>query len=82
MPIFVYQRTKDGNPLHGWDQWVSFGARPEIFFTKYLSLAFEGGFDHTHSLADNTTDGFASSLSRRKSGRAESSSVGRCCAPF
>lgn len=49
MPIFVYQRTKDGNPLHGWDQWVSFGARPEIFFTKYLSLAFEGGFDHTHS---------------------------------
>jgi maltoporin len=21
--------------------------RPEIFFTKYISLAFEGGFDHT-----------------------------------
>jgi len=49
MPIFVYQRTKDGNPLHPWQQWVSFGARPEVFFTKYLSLAFEGGFDHTHS---------------------------------
>jgi maltoporin len=49
MPIFIYQRTKDGNPLHSWNQWVSFGARPEIFFTKYLSLAFEGGFDHTHS---------------------------------
>ena len=49
MPIFVYQRTKDGNPLHPWQQWISFGARPEIFFTKYLSLAFEGGFDHTHS---------------------------------
>jgi maltoporin len=49
MPIFVYQRTKDGNPLHGWDQWVSFGARPEIFFTKHVALAFEGGFDHTHS---------------------------------
>jgi maltoporin len=49
MPIFVYQRTRDGNPLHGWDQWVSFGARPEVFFTKYLSLAFEGGADHTHS---------------------------------
>jgi len=49
MPIFIYQRTKDGNPDHGWDQWVSFGARPEVFFTKYLSLAFEGGFDHTHS---------------------------------
>jgi len=49
MPIFIFQRTKDGIPQHGWDQWVSFGARPEIFFTKYLSLAFEGGFDHTHS---------------------------------
>jgi len=47
MPIFVYQRYKDGNPQHGWNQWVSFGARPEIFFTKYVSLAFEGGFDHT-----------------------------------
>jgi maltoporin len=49
MPIFVYQRSKDGNPQHGWDQWVSFGARPEIFFTKHVSLAVEGGFDHTHS---------------------------------
>jgi maltoporin len=49
MPIFVYQRTKDGNPQHDWVQWVSFGARPEIFFTEYLSLAFEGGFDHTRS---------------------------------
>jgi len=49
MPIFIYQRTKDGNPQHDWNQWVSFGARPEVFFTKYLSLAFEGGFDHTHS---------------------------------
>jgi len=48
MPIFVYQRAKDGNPRHDWNQWVSFGARPEVFFTKYLSLALEGGFDHTH----------------------------------
>jgi maltoporin len=51
MPIFVYQRAKDGNPRDGWNQWVSFGVRPEIFFTKYLSLAFEAGFDHTHSLS-------------------------------
>ncbi len=51
MPIFVYQRSQDGNPQHGWDQWVSFGARPEYFFTKYLSLAVEAGFDHTHSSA-------------------------------
>jgi len=47
MPIFILQRSRDGNPQHGWDQWVSFGARPEVFFTKYLSLAFEGGVDHT-----------------------------------
>src|ERR1700722_12081205 len=47
MPIFIYQRSKDGNPQHDWSQWVSFGARPEIFFTKYLSLAFEAGFDLT-----------------------------------
>jgi maltoporin len=49
MPIFVYQRSKDGDPRHEWNQWVSFGARPEVFFTKYLSLAFEAGFDHTRS---------------------------------
>src|SRR5439155_26663001 len=49
MPILIYQRTRDGNPVHGWDQWVSFGGRPEVFLTKYLWLAFEGGFDHTHS---------------------------------
>jgi len=49
MPIFILQRSRDGNPQHGWDQWVSFGARPEVFFNKYLSLAFEGGFDHTRS---------------------------------
>jgi len=53
MPIFVFQRTKDGNPQHDWDQWVSFGARPEVFFTKYLSLAFEAGMDHTHSPSGN-----------------------------
>jgi len=58
MPIFVYQRTKDSNPLHSWQQWISFGARPEIFFTKYLSLAFEGGVDHTHSQVAPLYDGW------------------------
>jgi maltoporin len=48
MPIFVYQRTKDGDPLHDWVQWVSFGVRPEVFFTKHLSLTGDCGFDHTH----------------------------------
>ena len=47
MPIFVFQRYKDGNPQHGWNEWASFGARPQFFFNKYLSLAFEGGFDYT-----------------------------------
>ena len=47
MPIFIFQRTRDGQPGHGFQDWASFGARPEIFFTKYISLAFEAGFDHT-----------------------------------
>jgi maltoporin len=49
MPIAIYQQTKDGNPAHGWQKWESIGARPEVFFTKYLSLAFEAGIDHTYS---------------------------------
>jgi maltoporin len=48
MPIFIFQRTKDGNPQNPWNQWVSFGARPEFFFTQHISLALEAGFDHTH----------------------------------
>lgn len=49
MPIAIYQRVKDGNPLHGTDRWLSFGARPQLFFTDHLSLAFEGGFDRVWS---------------------------------
>lgn len=51
MPIFVFQRQRDGMPGHGFNDWASFGARPVFFFTKYLSLAFEGGFDHTEGFA-------------------------------
>jgi maltoporin len=47
MPIFVFQRLRDGDGAHGHNDWESFGARPVIFFTNYLSLAFEAGFDHT-----------------------------------
>jgi maltoporin len=47
MPIFLYQRTRDGDGLHGHNDWISFGARPEVFFSRYVSLAFEGGFDYT-----------------------------------
>ena len=57
-PIFVYQRTKDGVPGHPWQQWVSFGVRPEVFFNRYLSLAFEAGFDHTHSQVPPLYDGW------------------------
>ena len=49
MPIFIYQRTRDGDPRHGWDEWISFGARPQVFFTQRVSLAFEAGLDHTRS---------------------------------
>lgn len=48
MPIFVYQRTKDGDPQHDWAQWVSFGARPEVFLTQHISLTGDCGFDRTH----------------------------------
>lgn len=47
MPIFIFQRKRDGQPGHGFSDWASTGLRPEVFFTKYISLAFEGGFDHT-----------------------------------
>ena len=48
MPIFIFQRKRDwAHP----DMVLTTGhrleARPEIFFNKYLSLAFEAGFDHT-----------------------------------
>jgi len=49
MPIALFERKQDGNPDDGWDEWLSFGARPQIFFTKYFSLALEAGFDHTRS---------------------------------
>ena len=55
MPIFLFQRKKDGNPQHDWNQWFSFGARPEIFFNKYVSLAFEAGFDHTNGFVRTQT---------------------------
>src|SRR5262249_49860097 len=41
MPLFIYQRSRDGVPHHGPAQWYSFGARPEFFFTNHVSLALE-----------------------------------------
>ena len=60
MPIFVFQRQRDGQPNHGFNDWASFGVRPIIFFTKYLSLALETGFDHTEGFA--TTQSGANTL--------------------
>jgi maltoporin len=48
-PVFVYQRTNNGNPREGWNEWISFGARPQYFFNDHLSLAFEAGLDRTKS---------------------------------
>ena len=45
MPLFIYQRTRNGNSQDGPAQWYSFGARPQFFFTNHISLALEPGFD-------------------------------------
>jgi len=45
MPLFIYQRTRNGNSQDGPAQWYSFGARPQFFFSKHVSLALEPGFD-------------------------------------
>jgi maltoporin len=55
MPIFVFQRKRDGQPGHSFNDWASFGVRPEVFFTKYISLAFEGGFDHSEGFVTTQT---------------------------
>jgi maltoporin len=48
MPIFLFQRLKNLNTQNQWQQWVSFGVRPEVFLTRHLSLTGDCGFDHTH----------------------------------
>ena len=45
MPLFIYQRSRDGIAHSSPAQWYSLGARPQIFFTKHVSLALEPGFD-------------------------------------
>jgi maltoporin len=45
MPLFIYQRSRDGKPQESSAQWYSFGARPQFFFTNHVSLALEPGFD-------------------------------------
>jgi maltoporin len=49
MAVLMYQQTRTGDPKAGWVRWISLGTRPEVFFSDLFSVAFEAGFDHTHS---------------------------------
>jgi maltoporin len=59
MAEVVYQQTRSGAPGEGWNRWISLGARPQVFFNDVFSVAFEAGFDHTHS-GDGRYDGWLS----------------------
>jgi maltoporin len=48
MSIFLFQRMKNLNTQNEWQQWVSFGVRPQVFLTRHLSLTGDCGFDRTH----------------------------------
>ncbi len=45
----VYEMNRSGKPGEPWSKWVSLGARPVVFFNELFSVAFEAGFDYTHS---------------------------------
>jgi maltoporin len=45
MGVFVYQATRSGKPGEGWARWISFGARPQVFFSDLFSTAIEVGVD-------------------------------------
>jgi len=59
MAVAVYEQTRSGVPGEGWSRWISLGARPQVFFNDLFSVAFEAGFDYTHS-ADGRYDGWLS----------------------
>ena len=59
MAVVVYEQNRSGAPGEGWNRWLSLGARPQVFFNDVFSVAFEAGFDHTHS-ADGRYDGWLS----------------------
>jgi len=48
-PVIVYQSTRTGKPGGGWSEWLSCGARPQVFLSELFSVAFEAGLDYTHS---------------------------------
>jgi maltoporin len=45
MYAIIYQRQRGFDPATGTNQWFSTGARPIFFFSEYMSLAVESGFD-------------------------------------
>jgi len=49
MPVFIYDRRTGGSAGNGVNTWVSFGARAMLSYADHLSLAIEGGADHTKS---------------------------------
>lgn len=56
-PVIIYQQSKTGKPGESWSRWLSFGARPQVFFTEAFSTAVEAGFDHVHT-GDGQFDGW------------------------
>ena len=48
MPVALFQRLRNVSTQNNWQEWISFGVRPEVFLTKHLSLTGDCGFDHTH----------------------------------
>ena len=48
-PLVIYQEQFTGVPKQGTNTWLSFGARPVWYFNEHFSVAFEAGFDKTHS---------------------------------
>lgn len=48
-PLVIYQEQFAGAPNGGHNTWLSFGARPVVFFNEWFSVAVEPGFDRTQS---------------------------------
>ena len=81
MPIFVFQRTKDGIPQRGWNEWVSFGPGQKSFSPNIYLLHLREGLTTPQRELGSTTVGCARSPSHRRSVPVESFSVDPYCAP-
>jgi len=78
----------NGQPGHGFNDWASFRAGTEVFFTKYLSWPLREGLTTRKALSRRKTALLSSTLAPQihdraaKSAQAASSSAGRCCVCF